>query len=77
MTENSGPNGGHDHSHNDFQPDIREPTENWEFLEVALRELLVDKGVLSAREIQDEIEAWEKKSPERGAEIIAKAWVDE
>ena len=77
MTENSGPHGGHDHSHNDFQPDIKEPTENWEFLEIALRELLVDKGVLSAREIQDEIEAWEKKSPEKGAEIVAKAWVDE
>ena len=59
MTENSGPHGGHDHSHIDFQPDIKEPTENWEFLEIALRELLVDKGVLSAREIQDEIEAWE------------------
>ncbi|GIR04015.1 MAG: hypothetical protein CM15mP14_2330 [Rhodospirillaceae bacterium] len=43
MTENSGPHGGHDHSHNDFQPDIKEPTENWEFLEIALRELLVDK----------------------------------
>ena len=39
--------------------------------------MLVDKGVLSAREIQDEIEAWEKKSPEKGAEIVAKAWVDE
>ena len=77
MIENSRPHGGHDHSHNDFQPDIKEPTENWEFLEIALRELLVDKGVLSAREIQDEIEAWEKKSPEKGAEIVAKAWVDE
>ena len=65
MTENSGPHGGHDHSHNDFQPDIKEPTENWEFLEIALRELLVDKGVLSAREIQDEIEAWEKISRKR------------
>ena len=77
MTENSRPHRGHDHSHNDFQPNIKEPTENWEFLEIALRELLVDKGVLSAREIQDEIEAWEKKSPEKGAEIVAKAWVDE
>ena len=37
MTENSGPHGGHNHSHNDFQPDIKEPTENWEFLEIALR----------------------------------------
>ena len=61
MTGSNEHHGGHDHSHNDFQPDIKEPTENWEFLEIALRELLVDKGVLSAREIQDEIEAWEKK----------------
>jgi nitrile hydratase len=38
---------------------------------------LIEKNVLSAREIQDEIEAWEKKNPEKGAEIIARSWVDD
>lgn len=71
----------HGHDHGDahartFQPDIKEPTENWEFLEIALRELLIDKGVITAREIQDKIEEWDGKSPENGARIIARAWTD-
>ena len=77
MTNTHGSHTGHDHSHTDFHPDIKAPKEDWEFLEITRRELLVDKGILSAREIQDEIEAWEKKSPEKGAEIVARAWVDQ
>lgn len=68
---------GHAHDHTTFQPDIREPSEEWEFLEIALRELLIDKGVITAREVQDQIEAWEKKSPEGGARVVAKAWTDD
>ena len=66
----------HGHDHTTFQPDITEPSEDWEFLEIALRELLIDKGVITAREVQDQIEAWEKKSPEGGAKIVARAWTD-
>ena len=68
---------GHDHDETTFQPDIKEPSEEWEFLEIALRELLIDKGVITAREVQDQIEAWEKKSPEGGARIVARAWTDD
>jgi len=68
---------GHAHDHTTFQPDIREPSEEWEFLEIALRELLIDKGVITAREVQDQIEAWERKSPEGGARVVAKAWTDD
>ncbi len=66
----------HGHDHTTFQPDIREPSEEWEFLEIALRELLIEKGVVTAREIQDRIETWERKSPEGGARIVARAWSD-
>lgn len=69
------PHDGHDHS-TTFQPDIKEPTEEWEFVEIALRELLIEKGVFSSRDIADTIEAWEQKTPENGAQIVAKAWVD-
>ncbi len=71
--------GSHDHDHDHtktFQPDIKEPTEDWEFLEIALRELLIEKDVISAREIADTIEAWDQKTPENGAAIVAKAWAD-
>ena len=68
---------GHDEGHaTTFQPDIKEPSEEWEFLEIALRELLIEKKILSAREIADEIEAWEKKTPENGARVVARAWCD-
>jgi nitrile hydratase subunit alpha len=68
---------GHDHDHaTTFQPDIREPSQDWEFLEIALRELLIEKGIVTAREIEDTIEAWERKTPEQGARVIARAWID-
>jgi len=71
------PHDHHDHDHaTTFQPDIKEPTEEWEFLEIALRELLIDKGIITAREIADTVEAWEQKTPENGASIVAKAWTD-
>ena len=66
----------HLHSHGPFQPDLKEPSEDWEFLEIALRELLIDKGVITAREIEDKIEEWDGKVPENGAKVVARAWVD-
>lgn len=68
----------HDHSHDarTFQSDIKEPSEEWEYLEIALRELLIEKGVLSAREISERIEEWEGKSPADGARVVARSWVD-
>ncbi len=68
----------HPHTHDErtFQPDIREPSEEWEFLEIALRELLIEKGVVTAREIQDMLEEWDGKCPENGARIVARAWTE-
>ena len=67
---------GHSHPPTAFQPDSREPSEDWEFLEIALRELLIAKKVVSAREIEDKIEEWDGKTPENGARIVARAWTD-
>jgi nitrile hydratase len=66
----------HPHDHGPFQPDIKEPSEDWEFLEIALRELMIEKEILTAREIQEKIEEWDGKCPEVGARIVAKAWTD-
>jgi len=66
----------HPHDHGPFQPDIKEPSEDWEFLEIALRELMIEKDILTAREIQEKIEEWDGKCPEVGARIVAKAWTD-
>ena len=70
---------GHDHHHDHdttFQPDISEPEKEWELTEIAIRELLIEKGVITAREVSDMVEAWERKGPEDGAKVVARAWVD-
>ena len=72
---------GHDHAHDHdhartFQPDIKEPSEDWEFLEIALRELMIEKEIVTAREIAEKIEEWDGKCPENGAKVIARAWSD-
>lgn len=66
----------HDHAHTGFQPDSKEPSEDWEFLEIAVRELLIEKGVITAREIEDKLEEWDGKSPEGGVRLVTRAWTD-
>lgn len=66
----------HAHEHAPPQPDHPEPSEEWHFLEIALRELLVERGVVTAREIEDKIEEWEGKGPQNGARVVARAWAD-
>ena len=66
---------GHGHDH-PYQPDMPEPSQEWEFLEIALRELVIEKGLLTPRQIQDKIQEWDGKIPENGAKVVARAWSD-
>lgn len=43
---------------------------------LAMHELLVEKGVLGADEVDDAIEAWSERVPSNGATLVAKAWSD-
>jgi nitrile hydratase alpha subunit len=45
-------------------------------LERALRELLIEKNVVSASDIQRQIELTESRKPELGAKVVAHAWAD-
>jgi nitrile hydratase len=42
----------------------------------AIRALLVEKGVLSEKDIQCQIEYQEARSPANGAKLVARAWTD-
>jgi nitrile hydratase len=42
----------------------------------AIRDLLIDKGVLSAEDVQAQIDNIEARSPANGARLVARAWVD-
>jgi nitrile hydratase len=45
-------------------------------MEISLRELLVEKGVVTEEELAEEVEAMRKRGYERGARVVARAWVD-
>ena len=52
------------------------PLSYFQLMEVSLRELLVEKGVLTEEEVANEVEAMRKRGYQRGARVVARAWVD-
>ena len=48
----------------------------FQLMEVSLCELLVEKGIVTEEQIAQEVEAMRKRGYERGARVIARAWVD-
>ena len=53
-----------------------QPYSYFQLMEVSLRELLVEKGVLTEAQIADAVADMRGRSPERGAKVVARAWVD-
>jgi nitrile hydratase len=53
------------------------PLSYFQLMEVTLRELLAEKGVPTEAEIAGEVQAMRERTPERGAKVVARAWVDE
>jgi nitrile hydratase len=51
------------------------PSEH-ELLSRAMQELLEEKGVVTAGQIRDRMEKFDKEFPARGARVIAHAWAD-
>jgi nitrile hydratase len=48
----------------------------FQLMEISLRELLVEKGVLTSGQIDAEVENMRSRTPERGARVVAHAWVE-
>ena len=53
-----------------------QPLSYFQLMEVSLRELLMEKGVLSEAEIEREVETMRSRGYERGSRVVARAWVD-
>lgn len=70
----------HDHEHPHRHPPQRDhdadPASPYEVLEQAIRELLIEKGVLTAEEINAQVDLMDSRSPALGAQVVARAWVD-
>ncbi len=68
----------HDHDHDrTFQPDIEDsPYSHYQVMAQALGEILIDKGIITADELREQIEVQDSRSPAEGAKLIARAWTD-
>jgi nitrile hydratase len=52
------------------------PLSYFQLMEISLRELLVEKGILTHEQVDAEVENMRSRTPERGAKVVARAWVD-
>jgi len=68
----------HDHPHgHPTQPDLEDaPFTEYQVMALALEELLIDKGLITADSMRQGIEAMDAPRPAHGARLVARCWVD-
>lgn len=70
---------GHDHAKPHRHPiraDQDDTITTWRAMEIAVRGLLIDKGILGADEVRRQVEDMDNRTPLQGARVVAKAWSD-
>jgi nitrile hydratase subunit alpha len=69
-----------DHAHHAGHDHADEPGEKgltyYQAMEVAVRELLIEKKLITADELRAAVELMDARSPALGARVVAHAWVD-
>ena len=91
MSDPHGHDHGHDHGHehehgmyevdplhhHPTQPDLEDaPLAHHQIMQMAVAELLIEKGVISSEELHRQIDFMDSITPARGAALVARAWVD-
>lgn len=77
----------HDHDHHDqdhggqphrhpLRQDQDDTLTYWRAMEVALREILIGKGIVTADEVRRQVEDMDRRTPLQGAKVVARAWTD-
>lgn len=66
----------HDHDHAPIEASEGEARSYYDVMETAVRELLIEKGLIKAAEIRRQIEVLDSRTPALGAKVVARAWVD-
>lgn len=67
----------HDHhAPHPHRPDQDSPLTEAQLTEIAMRELLVEKGILTPAEVTAQVTAMDARSPANGAAVVARAWTD-
>lgn len=64
------------HSHDHAPIETAEAPSYFEILEISVRELLTEKGLISADEHRRHIEVLDSRNPTLGSKVIARAWID-
>jgi nitrile hydratase alpha subunit len=64
----------HEHAHAPVVSD--EKPSYYDMMETAVRELLMERGLIGAGEIRRQIEVLDSRTPALGAKVVARAWVD-
>lgn len=75
------PHDHHDHdelspSGHPYRADQDGPLSYWQVMEIAVRELMIEKGVTTAEAVSAQIEAMDARNPAHGAAVVARAWVE-
>ncbi|WP_179380322.1 nitrile hydratase subunit alpha [Jannaschia marina] len=75
------PHDHHDHdglspSGHPYRADQDTGLSYWQAMEIAVRELMVEKGIVTEAEVAAQIDAMDARSPAQGAAVVARAWVD-
>jgi nitrile hydratase subunit alpha len=58
------------------RPDQDDTLTYYRAMEAAVRELLIDKGVITAEDVRRQVENMDGRNAGRGAKMVARAWVD-
>ncbi len=66
------PNHDHDHTHTDTSGDLT----YYQTMEIAVRELLVEKGIVTADDVRRQVEDMDGRNAGLGAKMVAHAWID-
>jgi nitrile hydratase alpha subunit len=66
----------HGHAPHPPQPDDASPPGHYEVMILAIRDLLIEKGHLTAEQVRRGLETLDSWEPSRGAQVVARAWTD-
>jgi nitrile hydratase alpha subunit len=66
----------HGHTHAGVQPDDTSPPGRYELVVLAMRDLLLEKGIVKPDQLRRGAELLDSWQPSQGAKIVARAWTD-
>ena len=65
---------GHNHAHDPIE--VNEGASEYEIMVHAIKELLIEKGVITGEDIRKTLEFMDTRTPALGAKVVARAWTD-